>query len=155
MNRARKFEVAYEIDSSEWERSAERRREQWAVPVVHAFRGNLNLGSGDAKLFVGDVRLSVADFACQAAIRLRSGVAFSSEGWIFEELDGARHINFTPADGFVQVTSDVPQSVSMKAVGELIETGLRSFVSRFSRDVTDHIPGALEWKDLSELKGFA
>src|SRR5438093_9739026 len=68
-----RFEVEYQINSAEWERSAQRRREAWAIPVVHAFLGDLNLGVADSRVFTSGLHTSIADFACQSAIRLGNG----------------------------------------------------------------------------------
>ena len=79
----------------------------------------------------------------------------SREGWVFEELDGARHINFMPADKLIQVTSDVSGSASLDVPANSVEIGLHAFLSKFARDVREWIPDAFEWKDLSELRRFA
>jgi hypothetical protein len=89
---------------------------------------------------------------CDAAAQ--GAVVKGSLGVAFEELDGARHIYFVPADRRIRVTSDVSQSSSIEAAPDSVETGLRSFLSRFARDVDKRIPDAFDWKDLSELRSF-
>ena len=125
-----RFEVEYQINSAEWERSAQRRREAWAIPVVHAFLGDLNLGVADSRVFTSGLHTSIADFACQSAIRLGNGVPLSREGWGFEELDGARHINFMLADKLIQVTSDVSGSASLDVPANSVRSAsMRSYLS--------------------------
>ena len=151
------FAIVYTIDDAEWERAVHARSEPDAEPVFDCFYGNVQLiAAGTPMLGERTYNISVADLACGLAEILRSELPTvgSDHAATFRQSDDSLELTFERRGEQIHISSNVAGSKATDVNAADFFAGAKEFIERFARELSTRIPAALEWKDLSALRGY-
>lgn len=152
------FAVSYWISEHEWERAAESRMKQDSEPIFDYFYGSVKILVGRRHILDRDgYHMSVADLACGLAALLRSeiGIVGDQECARFSQSDDSLEIYFDRRGERIHISSNRPNSEAGETSVAAFLQGSRDFIQLFAKEAVTHVPAALEWSDLVELKSYA